>query len=311
METHRIQTDLYPLHSQLAGMQMPLSSQFVGTLSSDVVATSVLALVLSLGRYAFQSFVQRYVVQHAIVGKEKSLKFSESAWKFLYYAVAWSWCAMITLNSDFFWNPSLCIEGWPGHPNPEPSMKWFYIFQLSFYVSSMFLHVTFEVRRKDFVQMLLHHVLSAGLIGMSYYMNLYRFGAVLLFLHDVNDIILESGKMLIYAGYSKVADGLFVSLICTWFATRLVLFPMKVLYTSSVTAYPIAISNGNWTEYLVINFMLFSIQALNLMWFGMMIRLLMRVVLKKENVTDSREEHDEHDSKEELKVKQQEHLQAD
>jgi len=263
--------------------------------ADDITTITVLVVVFTIVRYSFQSVVQNFVETQHIVDKTKSKKFSESAWKFLFYATAWTWGASITLPQDFFWNPSLCIENWP-NVDPIPNdMRWFYLVQFSFYIHGFICHITIEVKRKDYFQMLFHHVISAALISASYVMNVYRFGAILLILHDINDIILEGGKMFIYSGYQKIADGLFALLIVCWFTTRIVMYPMKVIYTATISTLGIIYTYQLFKFYFVVNAMLLAIQGLNIMWFGMMLRLLFRVILNKGGVKDSREEEQDED----------------
>lgn len=42
-----------------------------------------------------------------------------------------------------------------------------YYFELAFYLASMFMLLWWEARRKDFAVMMLHHVVTATLIGLS------------------------------------------------------------------------------------------------------------------------------------------------
>jgi len=260
--------------------------------SGDIIASLLLIVGITAFRYTFQPFIQRLVSEHHIVDNSKSVKFSESAFKFLYYSIVWIWGASITLSADFFWNPILCLENFPSTPI-SLALKWLYITQFSFYFASFICQFTIEVRRKDFYEMLLHHGVTAALIGLSYVYKVHRFGALVLVLHDVCDIFLEGGKMFIYSGYRKTGDAFFLTLMATWLITRMVIYPYKVIYTTAVLSLPIAELFNVWTFYFVINALLIAIQCLNVMWFGMMVRLLMNVILKKENVDDSREEDDE------------------
>jgi len=260
----------------------------------DITTVFILSVVLTVLRYSLQHYVKEFMDKNKYLSKDKSIKFSESAWKLLYYSFAWIWCASITLTKDFFWNPVLCLENFPNTPIDEITQM-FYLFQLSFYISSTICHLTIETRRKDFMQMLAHHGVTSMLIGLSYIMRCHRFGLLVLVLHDISDVILESGKMLIYTGYSKTSDAMFLCLIGVWAFTRLFLYPIKVLYTTFILSIPY-VGEGNYGFYAIINLLLFTIQILNIMWFGMMIRLLMNVILKKENIKDDREDSEETDS---------------
>ena len=48
-----------------------------------------------------------------------------------------------------------------------------------------------DVRRKDFWQMFVHHMVTLLLIGLSWVCNLHRVGSLVLVVHDCADIFLE------------------------------------------------------------------------------------------------------------------------
>ena len=52
-----------------------------------------------------------------------------------------------------------------------------------------------------------------------------RVGSVIMLLHDPSDIFLEGAKMCNYAGWERPSVVLFVLLLVTWFALRLVVLP--------------------------------------------------------------------------------------
>lgn len=48
-------------------------------------------------------------------------------------------------------------------------------------------------------------------------------------LHDFNDPFLEAAKLMRYVGSSDGSSVMFVAFVAGWFATRLWLFPMRVI----------------------------------------------------------------------------------
>ncbi len=77
------------------------------------------------------------------------------------------------MNTNLMDYCSLCFL--PFINDNRLSFKYFYLCQFSFYVSSCITHLTLEVRRKDFVEMLLHHAVTAVLIGGSYWAGYAKF----------------------------------------------------------------------------------------------------------------------------------------
>lgn len=68
---------------------------------------------------------------------------------------------------------------------------------LSFYWS-LTVSQFFDVKRKDFWQMFIHHIATIMLMGFSWTTNLHRVGTLVLLLHDCADIFLEVSTVLIF-----------------------------------------------------------------------------------------------------------------
>lgn len=54
---------------------------------------------------------------------------------------------------------------------PSPSMQWLYNLQLSFYISSVFMILLWEIRRRDFAAMFTHHLVTVVLIAASMHLR--------------------------------------------------------------------------------------------------------------------------------------------
>ena len=53
----------------------------------------------------------------------------------------------------------------------------------------------FDVKRKDFWQMFIHHIATICLMAFSWICNLHRIGTLVLLIHDCADIFLEVSSM--------------------------------------------------------------------------------------------------------------------
>ncbi|MGH0174263.1 UNVERIFIED_CONTAM: hypothetical protein FKN15_067613 [Acipenser sinensis] len=69
-------------------------------------------------------------------------------------------------------------------------LHYYYIVELSFYWSLMFSQFT-DIKRKDFLIMFLHHLVTISLITFSYVNNMVRVGTLVMCLHDASDVVLE------------------------------------------------------------------------------------------------------------------------
>ena len=67
--------------------------------------------------------------------------------------------------------------------------KWYYLVQFAFWVQQI-LVVNIEKRRKDYLQMFTHHVITCVLIFTSYGYHQTKVGNLILCLMDMVDIVL-------------------------------------------------------------------------------------------------------------------------
>jgi len=52
-----------------------------------------------------------------------------------------------------------------------------------------------QIRRKDWLESMIHHVATTLLLVYSYYVNFTRVGVMVLLIHDMSDIFLEAAKL--------------------------------------------------------------------------------------------------------------------
>ena len=135
-------------------------------------------------------------------------KLHENMWYSLWHTMSFSANMYMLLQSNWF-KPvifqldfAFLYRDHTLHPF-EPYGRLFYLCSLGFWTSCM-LFLGIETRRKDFIQMVLHHVLTVSLIAISYALNFHRFGLLVLLFHDVVDVFLYTAKCLIYKNYQTI-----------------------------------------------------------------------------------------------------------
>ncbi|XP_068955584.1 ceramide synthase 4-like isoform X2 [Petaurus breviceps papuanus] len=197
-------------------------------------------------------------------------------------------------KKPWFGQPETVWNGYPKQPL-QPSIYWWYLWELSFYFS-LLLTLTFDVKRKDFKEQVLHHFVTITLISFSYSANFVRIGALVLLLHDVSDIFMEACKMLIYAQWSQARDMMFILFALVFFISRLILFPIKVLYT---TSYAFLTNYQVFFGYYLANALLMVLQGLNAFWFFLILRMFYKLLSEGQVKNDVRSDIEEEESSDE------------
>ncbi|KAF9701767.1 hypothetical protein EKO04_000905 [Ascochyta lentis] len=151
-------------------------------------------------------------------------RFKEQAWLIVYYTISWSLGMYIMYHSDFWLNLHGIWEGWPFR-EVDGLFKWYYLVQWGFWIQQI-LVVNIEEKRKDYTQMLTHHVFTTALMFLSYGYYHMRVGTVILCIMDFVDIILPTAKLLKYMGYTNACDIAFGAFVLAWILTRHVLYMM-------------------------------------------------------------------------------------
>ncbi|KAF9911448.1 sphingosine N-acyltransferase lag1 [Linnemannia zychae] len=160
--------------------------------------------------------------EHAREGK--LLRFAEQGWLVIYDGCMWTFGMCLLYNSSY-WSDSTFF--WRDYPKTylDATTKWYYLVQFAFWVQQFLLAVLgIEKRRKDFLEFMIHHVITCLLIGFSYSFNLTSVGHAVLCAMDFSDIVLAACKMLKYCQKDQVADVGFVFFVVTWIYTRHIWF---------------------------------------------------------------------------------------
>ncbi|XP_067638271.1 ceramide synthase 6 isoform X2 [Eurosta solidaginis] len=155
------------------------------------------------------------------------VKFCENTWRCIYYTYSFIFGVIVLWDKPWFWDIKQC---WYSYPQQSVSndIWWYYMISMSFYWS---LTVTqfIDVKRKDFWQMFVHHMVTLLLMSLSWVCNLHRVGSLVLVVHDCADIFLEAAKLTKYAKYQKLCDFIFAIFTVVWIATRLGFYP-RIIY---------------------------------------------------------------------------------
>ena len=173
---------------------------------------------------------------------------------------------MIHLDKPWFYDTLECWKEWPGHHFTN-DIYWYYVIEASFYLSLLPALLT-DHKRKDFLEMVVHHVATLLLMSLSWVYNFVRVGTLVLVLHDAVDSWLEAAKIAKYLKRDKAAEILFLIFTMVWIVTRVIVFPFKIVYSSMFESYPILNETRDYFSriYYVMNVLLCTLQVLHIIW---------------------------------------------
>ncbi|XP_008067205.1 ceramide synthase 3 [Carlito syrichta] len=228
-------------------------------------------------------------------------KFQEACWRFAFYFMIT--VAGIVFLYDKPWVYDLW-EVWNGYPKQPllPSQYWYYILEMSFYCS-LLCSLGSDDKRKDYLAHVVHHLAAISLMSFSWCANYIRSGTLVMFVHDVADIWLESAKMFSYAGWRHTCNTLFFIFSAMFFISRLIVFPFWILYCTLIL--PLHYLEP-FFSYIFLNFQLILLQILHLYWGYFILKMLKRCIFTK-NIKDVRSDgEDEYEEEEEEEEKEEE-----
>ncbi|XP_061677709.1 ceramide synthase 2 isoform X2 [Syngnathoides biaculeatus] len=225
-------------------------------------------------------------------------RFCEASWRCVFYFSAFVGGIVALHDKPWFYNLK---EVWAGFPKQSllESQYWYYFLEMGFYLS-LLLSLTFDVKRKDFKEQVIHHIATLTLLAFSWISNYIRVGTIVMALHDSADILLEGAKVLNYAKWHKTANTIFVIFTFLFMLTRLVIFPFWVIHCTWV--YPLD-SYPPFFGYYFFNVMLLVLQILHLYWAVLISKMLYKCLFSKLE-GDDRSDEEEDDSEEERNCKQ-------
>jgi hypothetical protein len=196
-------------------------------------------------------------------------------------------------------------KGWPHHAVTD-AMLTLYVLELGAYFHQL---LWTEVKRKDAIEMILHHVVTIFLIGFSYMINMLRIGSLIIVLHDCADVFLETAKVFNYinkigkrAWASTYCDILFGCFALVFFITRLYIYPCYIIYSIWYEAG--ANLNGWWGGLYPYTVFILILQVLHIYWFYLIAVMIYKLIIKGSVEKDERSDDEDEFNEEEVDEKQ-------
>lgn len=147
--------------------------------------------------------------------------------------------------------------------------------------------IFFEVRRSDFWQTFLHHVVTFTLIAYSYVLNLTRIGVIIMLLHDSCDIFMELAKLCRYNKKTEWGTRWFIVFALVWLLLRVCIFPIMV-YSVIFASTDFGLSYQ--PHHAIFGAFLMTLLALNIFWSYLIARIIVKALKNGGEAEDDREE---------------------
>ncbi len=156
---------------------------------------------------------------------------------------------------------------------PSGSLLNLYMVSLGYHLHSTIYHSFFVMRRNDYYELVLHHVLTLWLIILSYFEGYIRVGSIIMFMNDIPDIFVYSSKMLSETLFVKASIVSYVGLLLSYLYFRLIVFPMVIIPTIYTGIYDNPLSTK--VAYMG---MLLVLYLLQLYWFTLILNIGLNVI---------------------------------
>ncbi|PIA18931.1 longevity assurance proteins LAG1/LAC1 [Coemansia reversa NRRL 1564] len=241
---------------------------------------------------------------YGVKSARKLTRFGEQGWLTIYYTLSNSAGLYVMYNGPHWMNTKGFWEGYPeGHRQMTALMKSYYLVQMGFWFQQIFV-LMIEERRKDFVAMFIHHVVTYNLLGWSLYMNFTRIGNAILCCMDSSDIFLSGTKCLRYLKMDKLSVVGFTTFMLSWIYTRHYLYIKIMLsiiyesrqYISDDIWDPAKGAYYNANVQLAFTILLGILQLLLIYWFALVLRIVYRIIFLgnlEDNRSDSEDDGDD------------------
>ncbi|CAH1978077.1 unnamed protein product [Acanthoscelides obtectus] len=213
--------------------------------------------------------VERWLRLRKSQNKPSTLtKFCENSWRCLYYTFSFAYGLTILWHKPWLWDIMECWNGFP-HQSVTNDIWWYYMISMAFYWS-LCISQFFDVKRKDFWQMFIHHIATIVLMCLSWVVNVFRIGTLVLVVHDCADILLEAAKMAKYSGYQRICDVIFAIFTIVWITTRIGIFPFWIIKNTSYDAPKVV---PMFPAYYIFNSLLVLLLVLHIFWTYLILKI--------------------------------------
>lgn len=255
--------------------------------------------------FLMQRLILPIAKSYGIKSRAKQYRFMEQFYTAIYFAIFGPFGLWVMSRTPvWYFNTAGMYEGFP-HRAHEGWFKAYYLLQASYWAQqAVVLMLQLEAPRKDFKELVLHHVVTLALIGLSYRFHFTYMGIAVYITHDISDFFLATSKIFNYLDFWW-GPGYFAGFLFVWAYTRHYL-NLRIIWSllpngqfATVGPYELNWDTQQykcWISQSITAPLLAILQAVNIFWFVLIVRILVRYlvrgVAKDERSDDEEEEED-------------------
>lgn len=141
--------------------------------------------------FCMQRLILPLAIRAGIKNRGKQARFMEQAYTAMYFAVFGPFGLWVMSRTPvWYFNTTGMYEGFP-HRAHESYFKTYYLLQAAYWAQqAIVLMLQLEKPRKDFKELVLHHIITLALIGLSYRFHFTYMGIAVYITHDISDFFL-------------------------------------------------------------------------------------------------------------------------
>lgn len=300
-QTHlTIQSWMFPSYKLADGMY--------GKGVNDFYFVGFYALFFTFLREFSMCMILRPLAQHFGITKEDKIKrFMEQAYSMFYYGFSGPFGLWIMKGLPlWYFDTTQFFVDYP-HKTHDFYFKVYYLGQAAFWVQqSVVLALQLEKPRKDFKELVLHHIITIALIWNSYRFHFTWMGLAVYITMDVSDFFLATSKTLNYLD-SPLTSYFFVTFVGVWVYLRHYI-NIRILWAVMTEFKTVGDYTLNWdtqqykcyiSQPLVFT-LIFALQLVNAYWLFLICRILKRYIVvgvPEDERSDDESEESEDDKK--------------
>ncbi|CAG8045158.1 unnamed protein product [Penicillium olsonii] len=265
----------------------------------DIAFVSFYVIVLTFTREFIMQEILRPLARLRIKSRGKQARFMEQAYTAIYFAVLGPAGLYVMRQTPvWYFNTRGMYEAFP-HRTHAAEFKFYYLFEAAYWAQqAIVMLLGMEKPRKDFKELVTHHIVTLALIALSYRFHFAYMGIAVYITHDISDFFLAVSKSLHYYA-PDIMIPFYAASIISWVYLRHVL-NLRILYSILTEFRTVGPYELNWEtqQYKcwisnVITFSLLAVlQGLNLFWLYCLLRSAVKFLVTGEK-KDDRSEPDE------------------